>query len=165
MSTAVLLRPLEEPDLAEAHRLTNEMDVVRYMLWEPHTEEETRALIHSTQYPTRAIALAEGGELIGLTGLVLSPDRQTAEAWYMLGKAHWAQGYGTEAVRLLLDFGFGELGLHRVWATCLPENRASLRALEKAGMRREGYQRKNLRIHGEWKNSWLFAILREEWLD
>jgi len=45
--------------------------------------------------------------------------------------------------------GFSEMSLHRIWATCLPENPASARVLEKAGMRKEGFLVKNLKIHGE----------------
>jgi RimJ/RimL family protein N-acetyltransferase len=55
------------------------------------------------------------------------------------------------------------MSLHRIWATCLPENPASARVLEKAGMRKEGFLVKNLKIHGEWKSSSLYAILAEEW--
>jgi len=55
------------------------------------------------------------------------------------------------------------MNLHRMFATCLPENPASSRVLEKIGMRREGYQLKDVRIHGVWHDSSLYAILREEW--
>ena len=55
------------------------------------------------------------------------------------------------------------MSLHRIWATCLPENPASARVLERAGMRKEGFLVKNLKIHGEWKSSFLYAILAEEW--
>jgi hypothetical protein len=56
-----------------------------------------------------------------------------------------------------------ELQLHRIWATCLPENPASGRVLEKVGMRKEGFLKSNLKIHGEWKDCFLYAMLREEW--
>jgi RimJ/RimL family protein N-acetyltransferase len=55
------------------------------------------------------------------------------------------------------------MSLHRIWATCLPENPASACVLEKAGMRKEGFLVKNLKIQGEWKSSFLYAILAEEW--
>ena len=44
-------------------------------------------------------------------------------------------------------------GVHRIWATCLPENPASARVMEKVGMRKEGFLLKNLKIHGVWKSS------------
>ncbi len=54
-------------------------------------------------------------------------------------------------------------GVHRIWATCLPENPASARVMEKVGMRKEGFLLKNLKIHGVWKSSFLYAMLAEEW--
>jgi len=53
--------------------------------------------------------------------------------------------------------------LHRLWATCLPENPASARVLEKVGFRREGLMREALRIHGQWRDAFLYAMLSTEW--
>jgi RimJ/RimL family protein N-acetyltransferase len=50
-----------------------------------------------------------------------------------------------------------------MFATCLPENPASARVLEKVGMRKECFQPKNLKIHGVWHDCVLYALLREEW--
>ena len=55
------------------------------------------------------------------------------------------------------------MNLQRIFATCLPENPASSRVLERIGMRKEGYELKNLRIHGVWHDSVLYAILCDEW--
>ena len=158
---SVTLRDLQDGDVPELHRLTNDMEIIRYMLWVPHSEDDTRAFVRD--YRSQAWAIETDGALIGVCGLAPAPDKLTAEAWYLLDKPHWGKGHGTAALRRMFEIGFGELGYHRIWATCLPENPASLRVLEKAQMRREGYQRKNLLIHGEWKDSWLFAILREDW--
>jgi len=68
----------------------------------------------------------------------------------------------TETVKRVIDFGFSELGLHRIYATLAPENVASARVLEKAGMRREGHLRKHRYIKGEWRDSLLYAILESE---
>jgi RimJ/RimL family protein N-acetyltransferase len=88
---------------------------------------------------------------------------EEGEIWYLVEPESWGKGIATEAAKHLLDFGFGELGLHRIWATCLPENPASARVLEKAGMRKEGFLVGNLKIHGVWKSSFLYAMLAEEW--
>jgi RimJ/RimL family protein N-acetyltransferase len=101
--------------------------------------------------------------VIGLVGLVINSRHQAGEAWYLLAPTYWGQGYVTEAVGALVAVGFSELGLHRIWATCLPENVASIRVLEKLGFRREGHQRRNLPIQGRWCDSYLYALLQEEW--
>ena len=78
--------------------------------------------------------------------------------------SYWGRGYMTEAGRAILDVAFREIDLHRVWATCDPRNRASYRVMEKLGMRREAHFRKGVMEKGEWRDSYLYAILAEEWL-
>jgi len=95
--------------------------------------------------------------------LVILRGAEEGEIWYLVEPESWGKGIATEAAKQLLDYGFGELGLHRIWATCLPENPASAQVLEKVGMRREGFLVKNLKIQGVWKSSFLYAMLAEEW--
>jgi RimJ/RimL family protein N-acetyltransferase len=83
--------------------------------------------------------------------------------WYTIHPSYWGQGYATEAAHGLLAFGFGELRLHRIWADCDPANLASVRVLEKLGMRREGHLIENAWIKGAWEDSLIFAILDREW--
>jgi [ribosomal protein S5]-alanine N-acetyltransferase len=70
---------------------------------------------------------------------------------------HWGQGYASEAAAAILHFAFASLGLHRVQATCRPENVASARVLEKIGMVEEGLLRDHIRIRGRWHDSLLYA--------
>jgi RimJ/RimL family protein N-acetyltransferase len=88
---------------------------------------------------------------------------QEAEAWYLLRPALWGCGLISEAMATVVDHGFVRLGLHRIWATCLPENPASSRVLERLHFRREGLLREGLRIHGEWRDAQLYALLAAEW--
>lgn len=63
----------------------------------------------------------------------------------------------------LLDYGFNNMKLHRIIATCQPENIASYRVMEKIGMRQEGFFKKCI-PHGEtWWDEYYYAILEEEW--
>jgi [ribosomal protein S5]-alanine N-acetyltransferase len=63
----------------------------------------------------------------------------------------------------MVAFGFDELKLHRIWATCLPANPASMRVLKTPGMRQEGVQKSSLKVHGVWKDCFLYAVLEEAW--
>ncbi|MFY8155439.1 MAG: GNAT family N-acetyltransferase, partial [Rhabdaerophilum sp.] len=85
----------------------------------------------------------ETGQLLG--GITLSNVRrraaQTGTLGYWMGEPFARHGFMTKSVRLLSDFAFRTLGLERLEAACLPENVASIRVLEKAGFRREGYAR------------------------
>ena len=107
------------------------------------------------------IFLNDGDLLAG--GLTLSHVRrgvaQTGTLGYWIGEPFANQGLMSEAVRLVLDFAFTRLGLHRVEAACLPINTPSIRLLRKSGFTEEGFARRYLRIAGEWQDHLLFAII------
>jgi [ribosomal protein S5]-alanine N-acetyltransferase len=117
-----------------------------------------------------AIELAESGELIGdcaLTPLVWNDSGAPPDAaaiGFVLHPRHWGRGYGTEAARALVRFAFEELGLSAVYGGCLPENIASRRVLEKAGLR---FQDKQRGFPGAPRGaeSLVFRLNREEWIE
>lgn len=88
---------------------------------------------------------------------------QMATIGYWVGEPFARRGYISAATRLALQFAFGHLGLHRIEASCLPNNTASRGLLEKVGFIEEGYARAYLRIDGRWRDHILYAITREEW--
>ena len=112
-----------------------------------------------------------GGRLIGNAGLRLRrlfdfgrPDATfEADLGYELDPEYWGHGYATEVVQGLLEFGFGELDLHRVWAYCLAENQPSWRLLERLGFGLEGTIRENEFMRGHWWDSRLYGLLASEW--
>lgn len=167
------LRPLRSGDEGAAYTLLSDERVVRYMLFPVFTREGAYAFVSRVQHAPAGgqpaqlvlgIADRVDDGLIGLSGMVLEPELEEGELWYLLRPDRWGQGLVTEAVRRLVAHGFDVLGLHRIWASCLPENPGSARVLEKLGFRREGHLRQNLRIHGEWRDSDLYAMLANEWL-
>ena len=99
-------------------------------------------------------------------GITLSNVRRgvahAASLGYWVGQRHARQGVMTDAMRCLLPFAFGNLGLHRLEAACLPGNRPSIRVLEKAGFQPEGLARGYLRINGQWQDHLLFARLQDD---
>lgn len=102
-----------------------------------------------------ATRLVIGGSRI----TVRSTVHRVGDIGYVLRQDRWGQGYGTETARILIDFGFATLGLHRIEAICDPENIASRRILEKAGMQYEGHAREHLWVHAKWRDSLRFAVL------
>ncbi len=81
---------------------------------------------------------------------------------YWMDVDHQKTGLCTEGIRGVLDFAFGQAGLHRVQAAIMPRNVKSLRVIEKLGFRREGYAERYLQIAGTWEDHILFARTREE---
>lgn len=119
-------------------------------------EDEAYAFLVFEQASDRVV----GG--IGLTN-IRRGVAQMGTMGYWVGKPYARRGYISQAARLMLSFAFGQLGLHRVEAACLPSNVPSSGVLEKVGFIREGYARAYLRIDGKWADHLLYAILRDDW--
>ncbi len=110
------------------------------------------------------IYLREGDEPIGTIGLI-GWDRESrlAEVGFILMNIHTRRGYMTEACRAVIDFAFEGMGLEIVEAKSLPNNAASIRVLEKVGMKREGRLQGRLYSKGPLVDLDLFRITREAW--
>jgi RimJ/RimL family protein N-acetyltransferase len=165
----LVLRELALEDAPAVHAWAADPEVARYMPWGPNTPEQTEAFLRDA-VPTRwetprrtfelGIVLRASGRLVGACGLrIRSLDDRVADLGYTLRRDTWGQGLATEAARALVEFGFRRLGMHRIWATCHVDNARSARVLEKAGMRREGRLRENVRKDGAWRDSWLYAVV------
>ena len=99
----------------------------------------------------------------GLTvGQVRRGVSQTATLGYWMGERFAGRGFMSRAVRASARFGFGTLRLHRLEAACLPHNNASVRVLNSAGFKREGFARSYLRINGLWQDHILFAAIETD---
>ncbi len=111
-----------------------------------------------------AVILKATGQLIGNCGIRMeAADAHVADIGYELDPGHWGHGYATEAARAILDFGFAELGVHRIWSWCIADNVSSARVLQRLGMQLEGRLRENEYFKGRWWDTLMFAILKQEW--
>lgn len=169
----LLLRELEETDAAACNEYERIPEVVRYQSNGVRTLQESLEYIQKSRETilveprlTFDLAVVLPGEdrLIGRAGIhVTDLEIREGTIWYVLHPAHWGKGYIVEAMKALVDHGFGELGLHRVTADCDPGNHASARVAEKLGMRREAHFVENAWIKGVWVDSLIYAILDREW--
>jgi RimJ/RimL family protein N-acetyltransferase len=170
----LFLREFRDADEQAMHEYASDPEVVRLMIWGPNTLEATRehllrALKEQEQWPRPSVGLAielkSEGRVIGAIELRMKDEKnRTADIGYVLTRKYWGRGHMTEALRAILDAAFRRLKFHRVVATCDSRNHASYRVMEKVGMRREAHFRKDVLEKGEWRDSYLYAILAEEWL-
>jgi RimJ/RimL family protein N-acetyltransferase len=109
-----------------------------------------------------AITSAHEGSLVGMIELMHpSATDRVAELGYWIAPGHRRQGYATEAARAMCDVGFRILRLHRIEAGALARNCASIRVLEKAGLRPEGRLRERARIGQNWLDTvWLGRVTK-----
>lgn len=82
---------------------------------------------------------------------------------YWLDEEEQGSGYMAEALRLVINYGFTHLQLHRFNAGCLPGNERSARLLAKLGFAEEGFAKKYVQIDGRWQDHLLFGLPCEDW--
>ena len=173
-SPRLILKDFRVQDFKAVHRYTSDPEVTRHIPWGPFTEEETKTAIkmkitRQTEHPRRsyelAVTLKENSALIGECYLdSRNAQYREAEVGYVLNKDYWGRGFATEVVATLVKFGFEELGLHRIYGTCGPDNPASSRVLEKNGFKLEGHFREHKHVRGEWRDSLYYAMLDHDWV-
>jgi RimJ/RimL family protein N-acetyltransferase len=112
-----------------------------------------------------AIRTLEEDRLLGyveLDGILW--NQQVAHVSIAIGeRAYWGRGYGADALRLALRFGFDELNLHRVGTTVFSYNTRALALYEKLGFQREGVLREFLHRDGKRYDMYWYGLLRHEW--
>lgn len=164
------LRPFREDDVEALYAYSKDEAVGLRAGWKPHESllesSDILHLVFLDQPTVWAIERRSDRRLMGSVGLITDSARQYGSArslGYALGVDYWGQGYMTEAVRAVVRFGFGYMGLDLISATCYPDNPASRRVLEKCGFEYEGtLHRADLLYNGEIKDHLHFYLPHEK---
>jgi RimJ/RimL family protein N-acetyltransferase len=165
----VYLRPLEKEDLPQIQEWMNDPDI-RWLTGEVRPTNRTGAeewyerVCKDQARIWFAVALKENDQIIGEAGLLrMFPAWRTTDLSIILGdKDAWGQGYGTEAILLLLDYAFGYLSFHRVAIGVVRFNERALKFYEKVGFKREGIQRDGYFYNHQSHDFVMMSILKEE---
>lgn len=168
----VFLRASERSDIERYTRWLNDARVTRFLtmdtpfssVQEENWYERMTAAQGRDNYHF-AICLRDGGEPIGTIGLHgVDHKHGSAVMGIAIGEpGQWGKGYGTDALRALLDFGFGTLRLERIGLDVYAFNERARRSYEKCGFVLEGTQRKALFRDGRRHDVHQMGILREDW--
>jgi len=104
-------------------------------------------------------------EHIGSVSLMhIDSMHKSAEFGISIGnKRYWGQGMGTEATKMMLDYGFKKLKLHRIGLQVIAYNFRAQRTYQKSGFVYEGRLRDKMYFNGHWHDMIMMGILREEW--
>jgi RimJ/RimL family protein N-acetyltransferase len=166
------LRWLVPGDVPSLWELFGDPEVCRYWSRPPMPDEAAAAALHEEivhHFSKRSLfqwGIAEGAtdRVIGTCTLAeLSSSHRRAAVGFALARHAWGHGYMAEVLPALLAFAFDALGLHRLEADVDPRNAKSLRALERVGFRREGYQRERYFLNDELQDAVLLGLLEHEW--
>ena len=164
------LRDFQISDIDAVHAYAGDPQVTMHQAWGPNGREQTSVFVldaaREAATPERrsfnlAVALADG-TLIGGCYAGLADDGLQAEIGYSFNPNFWGNGYATEAIRRLLGFLFRDLRVHRVFATCGPDNLNSLAVLTRGGFILEGRMRDHKLVRGNWRDSLLLSMLETD---
>lgn len=166
----VTLRRMEERDLPHVRRWYGDAELRRLTgIIEPLTEEGVRewhaAVVADRRRLWYTIDLDEGDRAIGEAGLLrIVPAWRTADMSVIIGEPDArGKGYGSEVGRLLLDFAFSYLGLHRIAIGVVGFHEEALRFWRGLGFRQEGVQRDGYLVDGGFHDFVMMSILESDW--
>jgi [ribosomal protein S5]-alanine N-acetyltransferase len=167
----LILRDFIAADFQAIHRYASDPDVTQFMFYGPRDEADTTAYLQRMLQSQResprltwelAVIQREGARLIGACDLTLE-NAQEGDLGYIFAREAWGQGYASEGARVMLDAGFTQLHLERIFATCAINHGATMRVLEKAGLQRSAVLQHYKEAKGRWWDMYLYEISCTEW--
>jgi RimJ/RimL family protein N-acetyltransferase len=165
------LREFVKTDFDAVYAYSSDSRVTRYLFFGPRDQDATAEyleglLASQRERPRNRFELAveeiASGKVIGACDLSFI-ERSVVDLGYMLGIEHWGKGYATEIALALIDAAFYDLRAERVISTVDVNNSASIRVLEKIGMRWEAVYRRHRRAKSRWWDCHMFVLPREVW--
>jgi diamine N-acetyltransferase len=164
----IVLRAIEREDLPNYVQWLNDPVVLEYFgefvpLSLAQEEQWYEQMLQDQKQ--RNFAIEYEGQHIGGAGFANIDGRnQSAEVGLLIGNpALWDQGLGREVLQMLLDFGFCQMNLHRIYLQVLAENRRAVHLYETLGFQHEGRWRQAEFRHGHFQDRLWMGILRDEW--
>jgi ribosomal-protein-alanine N-acetyltransferase len=168
------LRFLYEADLPALYAMYSHPEVMRYWSFPAWTDiAQAQQMLRNTQTGYQSGSELKLGierkadqVLVGMCSLFefLMPSRR-AEIGYALGRPYWGSGYMYEALQALLGYAFNSMHLNRLEADIDPRNLPSAKTLERLGFKKEGHLRERWIVQDEITDTWLYGLLRREWLE
>lgn len=165
----LLLRKVAETDVAEVLELRSDEKTMKYIP-RPLVKTDEDALAHIKMINDKidnneginwAITLKGNTKLIGIIGHYrISPENHRCEIGYMILPEYWGKGIVTEAIKVVLEYGFDDLQMHSIEAVIDPENKASEQVLLKNGFVKEAHIIENEYFEGKFWDTVIYSMLK-----
>ena len=165
----LILRPLREEDAAAIFRnINSDREVLRFYLdryLEREEDLDLKPMIEWCRKAQRycfAVILKETDEVIGMINQCSGPDKyfRNTEVGYAIGRKYWDQGYVSEALPVFIDLLFAR-GIHKVTASAMKENAASIRVMQKSGMTYECTRKEEVFYHDRYWDLEVWSLIRD----
>lgn len=171
-SERLILNHFNKGDIKDVAKLSNDKDMFEMTasLPYPYLEDHAKEWIstHDEQIATGknfifAIRLLESNSLIGCINISINNFNNRGYIGYWIGKKFWNMGYGTEALKRIISYGFEDLKLERIWAEYYAHNTPSGKIMKKAGMIDEGIKRNHIKKDNEYIDLKVSAIIKSDY--
>ena len=161
------LRVPELSDAEDTFEFISDPEVTKFTFWRAHhsiaDSEELLTWLTTENFASWSIVHRADKKVIGMCFLhSFNFHHRRAEMAFNLSRSYWRQGYATEAVREMIRFAFKRWVLNRIEGTCMLDNIASARVMEKLGMKFEGVLRQHSFAKNRFHDLKLYSILRNE---
>ena len=163
-----LLRPWTDNDLENLLKFGNNKNIAKFMTEKfphPYTKEKGESFIAFTKQhsPIHVFAIDVDNQAVGGIGIHPQDDIhcRNAELGYWLGEPFWGKGIITKAILEIVDYGFNNFDIDRIFARPFGTNAASQKVLEKSGFKLEARFERSLYKNGEYLDELVYAIRRE----
>lgn len=168
---SLLLRDFEAGDTDGVLAIVGDDRVTYWLSFASRDRDEAQAMLdgileRQVETPRSeyylAVTESSSPEVLGFVRLGLMGVK-AADLGYALRPESQGRGIARAAVSRMIEFGFGDLGLHRLTANIGPQNAASMRLVESLGFQREGTIRDHVHTNGAWRDSVSYSLLEDEW--
>ncbi|KXA95387.1 hypothetical protein AKJ65_01890 [candidate division MSBL1 archaeon SCGC-AAA259E19] len=171
----VRLRGIEKEDVDVLHEYMNNPEVTRYLddHYRPHSRREEEEFIEDIMDNMKegneyhfGIEEKESGDLVGVVSLNdIQGRNKSAELGICIREDSWNKGYGTEAEKLTVEYGFRELNLNSIHCRVFEFNERSKKVAKKVGFKEAGRLRKSIYRDGKYWDTIYLDILKKEFLE
>ena len=163
----ISLRPVMLADAAKLFVWINNPEVTRnlnaYLPMYEKDEEEWVANMHKRKETDLVFGITLNGVLIGVTGLhqINQRDRTALFGIFIGEKEEWGKGYGTEVLRLIIEYAFDTLNLRKLWLHVFASNKRGRQCYTRCGFRKEGILKAHVYKTGQYEDVITMALFRK----
>jgi len=168
----LIIRPIKIEDKNEVFKYRSDRETNKYQGWIPTTLSDVETFIGKISKQINEpktwfqfiIIEKETQKIIGDLGIhFFDNENKQAEIGCTLNINFQNRGYATESIKRVIDFLFKELKKHRIITSIDPDNKNSIRLVERIGFRKEAHFVESLFINGKWVDDLIYAMIEKDW--
>ncbi len=168
----LILRPINLNDKNEIFEYRSDAETNKFQGWIPKTIDDVKIFIGKVSKQINepetwfqfVVIEKETKKIVGDLGIhFFDSENKQVEIGCTLNKCFQNKGYATESLKRIIDYLFKELNKHRIITSIDPENKSSIRLVERIGFRKEAYFVESLRINGKWVDDLIYALIEKDW--